>query len=341
MAMHAGLLLTTAALAGSDAAALAQLWSGVRDSTEQVALSPDGPLGPAAEGASRRVRTRVTPITLAWLPGPVLYLEEFLQDEPDDPRRQLVMRLVPERGGVRVRLYTFLEPRRWLHLDRRPGLLAQLRAPDLATVPGCDLHLARQDGQFRGGTRGEACTDGAAAGGPQRYVRYELVLGRDLYWYRRRLYHRPDNTLLQDLTAYDRFEAGEARLFACAVDWSPSAAAGDRRRIARMDLHDKGGRGHFTTPDGRSFELTLHSQDWPFAAENDALVLLLAPAASAAPLAAAWTVVDEPSIGMDLGWLAVHCGSLLPDEDELLGWNGADPSGPGWPGWRHPAAGRG
>ena len=272
----------------------------------------------------------------SWLGAAVLYLEEFLQDEPDDPRRQVLLELLTERHGVRVRLHTFRDPRRWLHLDRRPDLLARLHPADLESNAGCDLHLAREGGQFRGGTRGEGCVEDASARSTP-YVRYELILGRDLYWYRRRLYRRSDGSLLQDVTGYDRFEPGEARLFSCAIDWSPPGSATALRRIARMDLHDKGGRGHFTTPDGQSFELTLHSQDWPFAAENDALVLLLTRPASAEPLAAAWALVDEGRIELELDWLAVRCGSLLPQEDEILGLT-APQDRQEWPG---PGAGSG
>ena len=43
----------------------------------------------------------------------------------------------------------------------------------------------------------------------------------------------------------------------------------------KLDVQDQGGHGRFVTPDGRKLEITLHSDDWPFAAERDALILVV------------------------------------------------------------------
>jgi hypothetical protein len=87
----------------------------------------------------------------------------------------------------------------------------------------------------------------------------------------------------------------------------------------KLDLHDKGGRGEVLTPDGRHLVLTLHSQDWPFAAEHDSLVLLLSEARASSPLASAWAVVDDTQIVMRLPWLLVRCGAIGPSLDEVRG----------------------
>jgi hypothetical protein len=63
----------------------------------------------------------------------------------------------------------------------------------------------------------------------------------------------------------------------------------------------------------------LHSQDWPFAAEHDSLVLLLSEPGAAAPLASSWAVVDDTQISMRLPWLRVRCGAIAPSLDELRG----------------------
>ncbi len=71
------------------------------------------------------------------------------------------------------------------------------------------------------------------------------------------------------------------------------------------------------TPDGRKLELTLHSQDWPFMGDRDALILLLQDQVQDTPLASAWTQIDSDDIAINLGWLRIHCGSMVPDTDEL------------------------
>jgi len=310
-------LALTASASGTDLQDLQRLWSGARDSSEVVTVGPAARAQPLADAATeRRVRTIIAPVALPWLGGPGLYLEEFLHDEPDRPRRQLLVKLEPAGTGaneIRARLYTFVEPQRWVHLERRPQLLARLRPEDVQSIEGCDLLFAREGAQFEGGTAGQGCLAGS------RYVDYQLVLGENLYWYRRRLIRQRDAALEEELIGYNWFELNAARLFTCRVDWSASGRPRDLKPLLRLDVHDKGGRGELLTPDGRRLELTLHSQDWPFAAEHDSLVLLLTESQQSLPLAAAWTVVDEDRIALCLGWLRIRCGSVEPSTDEVHG----------------------
>jgi hypothetical protein len=248
----------------------------------------------------------------------VLYLEEFLHDDPESIRRQLLLDLQPAEPpavGVRVRMYSFKEPRRWVHLDRRPKLLSDLHRAQVVKAEGCDLMLKKEGDQFSGGTVGRDCID--IRDGGRRYVEYRLVIGEDLYWYRRRVLLRKGNDLQEEVFGFNWFEMNDARLFACRVEWSASGRKSDLRPLARLEIHDQGGRAHFVTPDGRKLELTLHSQDWPFMADRDALILLLQDQVQNTPMASAWTEIDSDDIAINLGWLRIQCGSMVPETDEL------------------------
>jgi hypothetical protein len=321
-------LVTAGALSGSDVQALEQLWPGIRDSSEEVSLGSDAAVSELGESSERRVRTVVARVSVPSLGPHVLYLEEFLHDDPESLRRQLLLQLeptAPPSSGVRAHLFTFNNPGRWIHLDRRPQLLAVLRVSDVAaTAAGCDLLLKREGDQFSGGTVGRGCVD--ASRGSARYVDYRLVIGPDLYWYRRRVLLKAGNDVQEEELGFNWFELDEARLFTCRVGWSSTGRDADLRLLARLDLHDQGGRGRFRTPDGRKLELALHSDDWPFTADRDALILLVQDEDEPAPLASAWTQIDATQIAVDLGWLQVDCGSIVPDADEL--WSAVSPPGP-------------
>jgi hypothetical protein len=304
--------------AGGDVDTLERLWPGVRDSTEQVFISSDPKAAAWGEGSERRVRTTVGPVEAPWLGRHVLYLEEFLHDDPESIRRQLLLDLQPAEPpavGVRVRLYSFKEPRRWIHLDRRPKLLSDLHRAEVVKAEGCDLMLKKEGDQFTGGTVGRDCID--IRDGGHRYVEYRLVVGEDLYWYRRRVLLRKGNDLQEEVFGFNWFELNDARLFACRVEWSATGRKSDLRLVARLDIHDQGGRAHFVTPDGRKLELTLHSQDWPFMADRDALILLLQDQVQNTPMASAWTEIDSDDIAINLGWLRIQCGSMVPQTEEL------------------------
>jgi hypothetical protein len=310
--------LTAVAADSPDVDALQRVWSGVRDSSEQIVVSPEQGAALWSLDTEERVRTVVEPVALPWLGPHVLYLEEFIEDDPQQPRRQLLLQLEPAAQpahAVRAHVFGFLEPRRWSHLSYRPALIATLSFKDIAASSGCDLLLQRSGEQFRGGTVGRHCLD--LSSGAPRYLDYQLLIGSDLYWYRRRVFHQSDSQLLEEVIGFNRFAPNEARLYACRIFWSGSGDAHDLQPLTTLQLYEAGGRGHFSTPDGRSLELTLHGADWPFTLEEDALLLQLNEAGSENPLATAWAQADTQQIALALGWIEVRCGSMAPDSDEL------------------------
>jgi hypothetical protein len=318
VALVAVWVAAVAATDAGDVAALERVWSGVRDSSEQVVMSLDKGATLWRQSTEQRVRTVVAPVSVPWLGPQVLYLEEFIEDDPEDPRRQLLLQLQPlteNPHAVRVRLYTFTTPARWTHLNYRPQLAAGLGPNEVVPSPGCDLILTRSGEQFRGGTLGRHCLDFNARS--VRYLDYQLVISADLYWYRRRVLRQSDGELQEEVIGFNRFEPNEARLFACRVSWSATGRARDLRPLVTLDMYEEGGRGRFVTPDGRTLELTLHGLDWPFAVDRDALLLQLQEQGQDSPLATGWAQMDAQQIALELGWLEVHCGSIAPDSDEL------------------------
>ena len=318
VAVFTAWVAAAAAADSGDVLALQRLWSGVRDSSEQVVMSLDRGAALWPQASELRVRTIVAPVNVAWLGAHVLYLEEFLEDSPHEPRRQLLLQLEPAADrahAVRAYLYTFANPAHWMHLNHRPLLAASLERKDVVPAAGCELTLTRAGDQFRGGTLGRHCLDVIA--GVARYLDYQLVISEDLYWYHRRVLRQSDGELQQEVIGFNRFEPNEARLFACRIAWSASGNARDLRPLSTLELYEQGGHGRFVTPDGRTFELTLHGRDWPFAVDRDALLLLLQEQDGARPLATAWAQMDAQKIALELGWLQVRCGSIVPDSDEL------------------------
>ncbi len=347
-----GLLVTSYAAAGAaDIDSLEKLWSGLHDSSEQVVVSGDTRITAWPESSERRVRAVVEPVAVPWLGSHVLYYEEFLHDDPDNLRRQMLVKLEaaePAAHAVRAHLFTFAKPRAWAHLNLRPNLASALGSDDIVTMPACDLLFTREGAQFRGTTNGHRCLDVHA--GTPRYVEYQLLVGQDIYWYRRRLLRRSDSEVQEEVIGFNWFELTTTQLYTCRVDWDASGKPQDLRPLLRLDVQDQGGRGRFVTPDGRKLELTLHSDDWPFAVERDALILVLQDQGSEIPFATAWSSIDEEDVVLNLNWLRVRCGAAVPDSDELqastgIRRGGGSPSAlsvaPAAPGRRYPSTGPG
>ena len=294
--------------AEADVDALYRRWPGVYDDREQTIFDArdESTLG---AGTDRRVRTRVAPVVLPWLGTHVLYLEELLRDEPATPRRQLLLELLPEREAgaatVRVRQLTLREPARWRGMGADE--LGALGAQDVETMSGCDLLFTREGDQFRGGTVGRGCLEGTRAA--RGYVDYRMLLGPALYWYRTRVLQLTDDALVAEIVGYDWFELHQARLYACRVSWA-ARGAGGLAPLATFDVHDQGGRARFGTPDGRSFAIELHSGDWPFDPNRDALILTVRELGGQGRVVSSWTELDAPEIQAQLDSLEVRCGEL-------------------------------
>ncbi len=285
---------------------LIRLWSGLHDVSEElIARRADAaPLVPLVE--QQRVQIDVRRIPLPWLGTHVLYVEEYPYDEPFELRRRVLLSIdEPREGTIRVRQFT-----------RKPNASnpAKLTPEDVESMPGCDLYLRRDGLQFRGGTSGRSCLEGGAH--EPRWIDYRVVIGEGLFWYRTRRLTVEDNELVEEIAGFPHVDLDEARLFSCGISWMAPGSKGPRKPLANIDLHDRGGRARFRTPDGRELRLELHGREWPLSEGRESLVLILQDDRAEEPLASSWTSLGAARVNIDIGWLAVDCAPVVSETGE-------------------------
>jgi hypothetical protein len=84
-----------------------------------------------------------------------------------------------------------------------------------------------------------------------------------------------------------------------------------------VDLHDRGGRARFRTPDGRELQIELHGRDWPLSTGRESLVLILrGGTAGSETIASSWTSLDAARVGIDIGWLSIDCAPVVSETGE-------------------------
>jgi hypothetical protein len=287
---------------------LADLWSGMYDISEELIAgrAPESQLVPLAD--QERVQINVRRIPLPWLGTHVLYVEEYPYDEPFERRRRVLLSLEPPAadGTLRVRQFT--------RRDASTGSGALTEA-DVESMEGCDIYLRREGDQFRGGTREHKCL-GQGTREPN-WIDYRMVIGEGMFWYRKRTLSVVGDDLLEELAGFPHVDLEEARLFTCAISWAAPKDKGARRPLAAVELHDRGGRAHFRTPDGRDLQLELHGRDWPLSNGRESLVLILNAGKPAAdPIASSWTSLEAARVGIDIGWLVVDCAPVISETGE-------------------------
>ncbi len=296
--------------------ALSELWTGMYDMSEELIIgaAQDSPLAPLTE--QTRVQINVRRIPLPWLGTHVLYVEEYPYDEPFELRRRVLLSIEPDvaaDGTLHLRQFT-------RKADSANPMT--LTAADVESVAGCDLYLKREGGQFRGGTRGRGCLDSVTA--EKRWLDYRVVIGDGLFWYRKRQLALANDELAEEIAGFPHVDLDEARLFSCGISWADQKQKekdpknkGKRVAIDSVDLHDRGGRARFRTPDGRELQLELHGRDWPLSEGRESLVLILTSArADNETIASSWTSLNAARVGIDIGWLAIDCAPVVSETGE-------------------------
>jgi hypothetical protein len=277
------------------------------DMTEELIATQDEETALGGRIDQQRLQINVRRVSLPWLGTHVLYVEEFPYDEPFELRRRVLLSIEPAPSGeLRVRQFT--------RRGESQGA-STLTQAEVESVAGCDLYLKREGGQFRGGTRGQRCLE--VEGDERRWIDYRVVVGDGLFWYRQRRLTLPDDELAEEVAGFPHVDLDEARLFNCGVSWSQPRSGNPRKPITNVDLHDRGGRAHFRTPDGRALQLDLHGRDWPLSEGRESLVLTLTDGKSESePIASSWTSLGAGRVGIEIGWLAIDCAPVVSETGE-------------------------
>jgi hypothetical protein len=127
----------------------------------------------------------------------------------------------------------------------------------------------------------------------------------------------PGDELAEEIAGFPHVDLDEARLFSCGISWAPSREKSPRKLIDNVDLHDRGGRARFHTPDGRELQLELHGRDWPLSEGRESLVLTLTDGkADSEPIASSWTSLGAARVGIDIGWLKIDCAPVVSETGE-------------------------
>jgi hypothetical protein len=288
--------------------ALAELWSGMYDITEEIVAGSTGDAPLTSLADQRRLQVNVRRIELPWLGTHVLYVEEYPYDDPFERRRRVLLSLEPPTadGTLRVRQFT-----------RRAGTgnSSTLTADEVESNEGCDIWLRREGVQFRGGTREHKCLERDAPA--PRWVDYRVVIGDGFFWYRKRKLTLAGDDLVEEIAGFPHVDLEKARLFSCGISWASPREKGARRTLESVDLHDRGGRARFRTPDGRDLQLELHGRDWPLSTGRESLVLILRDGRAASDtIASSWTSLDAARVGIDIGWLTIDCAPVVSETGE-------------------------
>ena len=288
-------------------ALMMEWWPGEYDNHEQIVRQSGGGFAVPVHEPVFRIHSHYVRLDLPELGENVLYVEEYLNDDPSSISRIRVYSLSvdEEEQAVKVKLHAFRDGHDHMigaRLD--PDRLAAIEPDDLRPFSDpCDVYMRFEGGQFSGGMKRESCGDEA-------WFEYQVVLGPGHYWTRDRQISRETGEVTWNETAggrYDWIQATRVRWFICTVNYNLDGDMLNTEFLTEIELHDQGGSADIDWPDGRTLEFQLHTRE--FASPSDRVFPLFRvhEKGNHLPIAYAWAVDDADRFGINLGWFYTLC----------------------------------
>jgi len=282
-------------------------WPGEYNNHEQIVRQSGGGLGEPVFEPIFRIHSHYVRLDLPALGDNVLYVEEFLNEDPNNISRIRVYALSVDEveQAIKVQLYAFKDGHDHMigaRLD--PDRLAAIDASELRAFSDlCTVYMRWEGGQFRGGMKRESC-------GQDEWFEYQVVLGPDYNWTRDRLISRETGEVTWDQTEganYAWIQMTKARWFICTVNYNLDGDMTKTEFLTEIEVHDQGGATDIAWPDGRTLEFQLHDREFGSPPERKFPLFRVHEKGSTVPIAYAWAVDDADRFGINLGWFYTLC----------------------------------
>ena len=141
--------------------------------------------GAPEEALHERIHSIFAPVSLAGLSGNVLYVQQYLDDDPQKIYRQRIYHITADTGAnaVRLDILAFPDPAAVKDAHEHPALLSSLKADSLRRYPGCEVFWKRRaQGGWTGQVRPGACSFVSQRSGKRIVVEDDLLLTQDELW---------------------------------------------------------------------------------------------------------------------------------------------------------------
>jgi len=119
-----------------------------------------------ASGAHAAVALLIRPVNALTVGRIVFFVRETAAD---DPRRVLSQHIwtfeLDKKNRLVQTIYTFKEPRRWLHAAEDPYVMQSVLPDDLSALSGCELIWSKSGEDFQAATKPDSCKESTGAEG--------------------------------------------------------------------------------------------------------------------------------------------------------------------------------
>lgn len=309
--------VTEADVLARDLRDLTTWFTGRFDNDLQVMF--DAELNVPAEARNGRIHSIFKPVDLPAFGTNVFYVEQYADNNPTRVYRQRIYRFAVDSAENAIKLEIFApspeQERAILGAWADPSKLAGLTPEAMTLYPGCEVYWRRQENQFVGSMKTDACRVQSRRSGRLLIINDDLVLTPDALWIKD-VARDETGAWVYGNRAGVPHKLRKARGFTCWTAVLRGAGHGDSGegnanwQFQRGGwIHDQGGELQLVTDEAepRRFYLRLRLVEWPYGTNRPSLTLYAHEAGNPRAVSYSWADEGAQRIGINLRWLQASC----------------------------------
>ena len=289
------------------------IWPGEYDNVEQLDFDKFAGMPDVSHGQHLRVHHHAQRLKSSRLGEYVMYIEEYIHDDPSDIQRQSIYVLSPDEEAkeIKINVYHFNNAQARLSMKKEIDDLNQLTSSSSSLIRGCDMILRREGMAFRAVTEDKFCiVDNEEKG---LSIDHQFRIAEREYWYEEIKYDNTTERRLSDEFQQAPYQLEKSRCFICMIDFPKKEGGRPTVTHHYIDIHDQGGKFEFDYLDGRHMILGMRNT-WSFGMQRETFVIFIQEESqSGTTLIYSWGNPGADRIGFNPGWIRVQCDLDTPE----------------------------
>ena len=295
-----------AAILDKDFRLMMEWFPGVYDNQEQVYFEEE--MGIAEDLRHERIHHVFHPVELPEFGDHVMYVQQHINDDPEQIYRQRIYVFTPDydENAIRLTIHTpdNVEALVDAHLD--PSKLAGLTLDDTRVISGCEVFWKRQENQFLGYMHDGACSFESRRTGKRIIIDDDLVLTESELWISDRAEDEDGNYVFGHKEGVPH-KNRKARRFECWI----AAQQRDEEWTFRqgIEIYDQGGFVWIETDEDepQRIGIKMRNVEWPYGNNRPSLVLYAYRETADRAVSYAWAEPSAERLGINLRWMQGSC----------------------------------
>lgn len=254
---------------------LMEMFPGRYDNNNQVMFAEEA--GVPEDSRHERTHHIFVPVTLPEFGEHVLFVQQYMDNDPENVYRVRLYSFAPDydERAVRLAIWRPRDEGGLVNAHEHPQRLAALTRADFVNIPGCDVFWVREADHFRGYMKAGACVIESRRDGRRIVIDDDLLLTQEEIWISDRAEYEDGSHAFGNRAGIPH-KNRRVRPFTCWVAVARQQAEG--WYFARgIELHDQGGVAEIVTdePEPRTFYLRMTRPVWPTGGNRPSTVVYL------------------------------------------------------------------